>query len=698
MTHRDKTFDRPLFSLSEMDHLALHDAYEGTVITGTLGSGKTTAVGWQLGYHLAARNMGGLICTAKTEETNSWRAHAKAHSRENDLIVSWPESRRYFNPLCYEWTRPETSAGEIESIIDFVSALVFVGKEETGRNDDSFWERASEQLIRNCIRVFCWSETGLKFLSSQTRSALALSARRFACGGGATFPGSVYDEWIAQCYNGIPNLKLPYDPVGSDDGIRSFLRSNLDFAGCDWPLKPDDERTVVLIVSSPLPHLYIYIPSAACTVASICTSAQGTPALRLGRGVLAAMFKGELRSWDDPVMLPENLGLPPRSHINVIRRNDSSGTTLVLTTFFSVRGNDWRLGTGLKVNWPAPTNTAIDTSGGTFLSSPFNRLFCGDLCDFIPEDATRRNKIIICDFPMLEFGYETGRAINVLPKLILERTWISRELSESANPVFLWQDEFQYFVTRRDSFLQQTYRASHDAVACLTQNVVNLSEELRGDRAGSKTASFPGNLAMKVFHQWNEVETFNDATDPIGKQYCYLGSFFARLVTPWDVRARAQKETFGRDVKTLASELREVSSYSCSEAGVCFWADSSSWRGLKLGGERVRANGMSSWMQTGWNRTANTLDGGLGGARTSWGNSTWAHRDWRPGFFATSNTNNFCLRTQRSLGGPSPGRHRGGSTTLDRGDVRSGFTAIERMEVPGARLTATETCLQGNVQ
>ena len=43
-----------------------------------------------------------------------------------------------------------------------------------------------------------------------------------------------------------------------------------------------------------------------------------------------------------------------------------------------------------------------------FLFNPFNRLFCSGKCAFTPEDTTHRNAIVICDFPLLEYGHETG--------------------------------------------------------------------------------------------------------------------------------------------------------------------------------------------------------------------------------------------------------------------------------------------------
>lgn len=162
-----------------------------------------------------------------------------------------------------------------------------------------------------------------------------------------------------------------------------------------------------------------------------------------------------------------------------------------------------------------------------FLFNPFNRLFRSGKCSFTPEMTTHEGKIVICDFPLLEYGHETGRLINIILKLIFQRAWLRRKISESPNPVFLWQDEMQYFVTRRDNFFQQTCRGSRVAVVCLTQNILNLSEELGEDQPGSKTKSFLGNLGVKIFHQQNDSETCNYAADQIGREYRYLDNFNA---------------------------------------------------------------------------------------------------------------------------------------------------------------------------
>jgi len=408
MPARENILDVPLLSLSKTDHLCMRDLVEGTLITGAPGSGKTTTSGEQLARALLKTpNTGGLVETAKGEETANWIARAKACGREKDLIVFNAESSLCFDPLHYEWTRPGRGSGDLESIIDFFSTLVSIGKKEQGHGHDPFWERGNEQLMRNCIKLLDLAGERIS-IASLDRVIKSLPTR----------PGEHEDAgWQAQSYCAqlIKAIKARKDTLSPDQW------SDLDFA-----------------------TQYIF------------------------------------SKWP-------NFDERPRS--------------------------------SLEMTWSGMADK--------FLFNPFNRVFCSGRCDFTPEDTTHRNKIVICDWPLLEFGHETGRTINVILKLIFQRAWLRRKLSESGNPVFLWQDEFQYFVTRRDNFFQQTCRGSRVAVVCLTQNILNLSEELGEDQPGSKTKSFLGNLAIKIFHQQNETETCNYAADQIGKHYSYLDNYNA---------------------------------------------------------------------------------------------------------------------------------------------------------------------------
>ena len=404
----DAILDRTILSLSDKDDLRLRDLVEGTLITGAPGSGKSSTSGKQLGCGLLrARNSGGLVLTAKAEETANWIAYAKACGREQDVIVFNAESGHSFDPLHYEWTRPGRGAGDLESIIDFFSTLVSIGKKESGHGHDPFWERGNEQLMRNVIKL------------------LDLAGERIS----------------------IANI---------DRVIKSL------------PTKPEEHE------------------QAAWQEQSYCA--------RLIKAIKARKDTLTEDQWSDLDFATQYI-------------------------FRKWPAFDERPRSSLEMTWSGMADK--------FLFNPFHRLFCGGKCSFTPEMTTHERKIIICDFPMLEYGHETGRLINIILKLIFQRAWLRRKLDESPNPVFLWQDEFQYFVTRRDNFFQQTCRGSRVAVVCLTQNILNLAEELGEAQPGSKTKSFCGNLAIKIAHQQNEPDTATFMADIIGKEYRYLDSYNA---------------------------------------------------------------------------------------------------------------------------------------------------------------------------
>src|ERR1700722_18552117 len=94
-----------------------------------------------------------------------------------------------------------------------------------------------------------------------------ISVKQLARGGGATFPDLVYQDLIAEYLKGNSRARISYDAVGSEEGVRNFLRGKVDFAGCDWRLTADEEDALVPGAAQRRPHLYI--PTVAGAVAPI---------------------------------------------------------------------------------------------------------------------------------------------------------------------------------------------------------------------------------------------------------------------------------------------------------------------------------------------------------------------------------------------------------------------------------------------
>jgi hypothetical protein len=187
---------------------------------------------------------------------------------------------------------------------------------------------------------------------------------------------------------------------------------------------------------------------------------------------------------------------------------------------------------GLLEAWPAlderPRSSLEMTWSGManrFLYSPNNRIFGSGECSFTPESLMREGTLLLVDHAMLEVGQATGQFINVLMKLVFQRAWLRRDIEEFPDPVLLWQDEFQYFVTDKDNFFAETCRGSRVITVVLTQNILAISEVLGEAQPGSKTKSLLGNFATKIFLQQNETVTNEYAADQIGKRWKFVENF-----------------------------------------------------------------------------------------------------------------------------------------------------------------------------
>ncbi len=180
----------------------------------------------------------------------------------------------------------------------------------------------------------------------------AASAASFS-GAGSTFAHPVLlgwsrafqrTEWTAESQS--VGSALDYEPVGSQAGIMRLNDGAVDFAATDVPLSPDE-------LSRYRVGQFPFVIGGIVVAHNL----EGVPAgkLRLSGEVLADVFLGTIRSWNDErirVANPE-LRLPP-TPITVVRRSDGSGTTFNFTSYLAKLSPEWktRVGEGFTVAWP----------------------------------------------------------------------------------------------------------------------------------------------------------------------------------------------------------------------------------------------------------------------------------------------------------------------------------------------------------
>ena len=93
------------FSPLKADIWTLDDAFQGTVIFGENGSGKTTGSGQLLAGKFLRAGFGGLVLCAEIEEADLWRKYLQAAGREKDGLFFSVDSPFRFNFLDCESSR-----------------------------------------------------------------------------------------------------------------------------------------------------------------------------------------------------------------------------------------------------------------------------------------------------------------------------------------------------------------------------------------------------------------------------------------------------------------------------------------------------------------------------------------------------------------------------------------------------------------
>ncbi len=174
-------------------------------------------------------------------------------------------------------------------------------------------------------------------------------------GSGATFPMPALYRWIDVFTKQHPGIRIDYSDGGSGKGLSDILQHLVDFACSDPPLPRS-------IWEKYRGELLQFPDIAGAVVVVYNIPGLGNKTLVLSGKVLADIYLGKVKYWDDPEILELNPGLKgvlPHHEIIAVHRSDASGTTQIFTTFLSKADPEWakRVGYGKVVNWP------VDRSG-----------------------------------------------------------------------------------------------------------------------------------------------------------------------------------------------------------------------------------------------------------------------------------------------------------------------------------------------
>ena len=166
-------------------------------------------------------------------------------------------------------------------------------------------------------------------------------------GAGATFPYPLYSKWFAG-YASEKGVKINYQSIGSGGGIRQLSEQTVDFGASDSPMKDDE---LAKAKGGPVLH----VPTVIGAVALIYNLPELTQPLKLDGALVADIYLGTIRKWNDSRIAALNPGAKlPATDILVVHRSDGSGTSYIFTDFLSAVSPAWNggPGKGKEVQWP----------------------------------------------------------------------------------------------------------------------------------------------------------------------------------------------------------------------------------------------------------------------------------------------------------------------------------------------------------
>ncbi len=164
-------------------------------------------------------------------------------------------------------------------------------------------------------------------------------------GAGATFPYPIYSKW-ADAYKTKTGNGLNYQSIGSGGGIKQIKAKTVTFGASDMPLKPDELKAAGLIQ-------FPMIIGGVVPVVNV--KGIGPGQMVLDGATLAAIYMGDIKSWNDPAIKKLNPKLVlPATAIAPIYRSEGSGTNFLFTDYLSKQSPKFKdtVGAAASVQWP----------------------------------------------------------------------------------------------------------------------------------------------------------------------------------------------------------------------------------------------------------------------------------------------------------------------------------------------------------
>jgi phosphate transport system substrate-binding protein len=238
---------------------------------------------------------------------------------------------------------------------------------------------------------------------------------------GSSFQLTFQQAAISAFKSTQPGMTVNYGGGGSGKGRTDLAGGTVNFAGSDSPIPAKEE-------SGFQGKTVLYFPVIIGPI-TMSYNLPGVNNLKLDPTVIANIFQGKIKTWNDPAIKADNAGVNlPSTPITLAVRQDSSGTTQNFTLFIQeAAGSAWTLGSDSTIKWPS-TARAGDGNGGVaqIVKSTPGAIGYVDYTDAKASNlsiASVKNKDGSFVAPSPESASASAAGVTVKPDLTFAAVW-----------------------------------------------------------------------------------------------------------------------------------------------------------------------------------------------------------------------------------------------------------------------------------
>lgn len=226
---------------------------------------------------------------------------------------------------------------------------------------------AAAALAPVALLAACGSSGSPSSSSSSSSSSSASAASSAGSNGstvsetGSTLLLPLVSAWQVAYGTANPKVLITTSGTGSGTGIADAAAGTVNIGGSDAYLSPADISQFPGLLNIPL--------SVAALVVNYNVPGVKKP-LDLNGTVLAGIYSGKIKTWNDPAITKLNPGVTlPSMKIVTLHRADSSGSTFLFTSYLNAQDPaGWpTANVGTTVSWPSLPGATAETGSGAMV-------------------------------------------------------------------------------------------------------------------------------------------------------------------------------------------------------------------------------------------------------------------------------------------------------------------------------------------